>query len=295
MRGLGDELAIIPLPDANPLLALVEDLRKSKGGKPDTEDEATQTSPSPSHEIATPISLSSMPILSRNLMFISPSRLSALLEEREDGVSRGDVLAAFFLKTCQVRRDEPGVTFTLGNVASIHPYARSLDTYIHNAAIPLPYPPFETDDLHRHTVRSLAAVLAETRKSFKDRVIDTFLETLDYLESGSSKTKSVGGHKGEGNVEQLLMSNLSSFDVANVDWSGCLVDEGDVLGANKDVVHPRGRTIFRVRDAIVPDGALSPDVIIIVGNLWDGTLLLDVALTEEKMVLLHRAIEALSR
>ena len=295
--GHGEEMPIIPLPDTNPLLALVDDVRKSKSAQSSADGEAVkkpQPGPSPSHEIPTPIALSSMPILSRKLLFISPSRLSALLKERQDGVSRGDVLAAFFLKACQVRRDDPGATFTLGNVASVHPYARSLDTYIHNAAIPLPYPPFEGDSLQRHTVGSLAAILAETRKSFKDRVIDKFLETLDYLESGNSKTKTVGGQRGEGNVEQLLMSNLCSFDVANVDWSACLVDDADPrLGTDRNGQHPRGRTIFRVRDAIVPEGALSPDVIIIVGHLWDGTLLLDAALVEEKMTLLQRAIEAL--
>jgi len=78
-------------------------------------------------------------------------------------------------------------------------------------------------------------------------------------------------------VEALGLSNMTSYGIVDIDWTGCGV----------------GKTLLRQKKGTTISGVEITNNVVIVGHLEDGSLILDVHLTKQKRASLEKAIKDL--
>ncbi|KXN92861.1 hypothetical protein AN958_07058 [Leucoagaricus sp. SymC.cos] len=192
-----------------------------------------------------------------------------------EGITTGDVLVAWLLKTVYSQGTSPDTVVNCGNLASfrhlIPSPGTSLDLYPHNAFVPLPYPLFKVSDLQTIVLPELTYILHTARSSFSLNHVGQAYKLV--MQSVTTFFVSPHAH------ENLLISNVSASRILESDWR--------VIGAE--------RTVCGYRYQITPNELLLTNSIFIAGRLDDGSTVLDVTLNKIKAGLLVEEVRKLTK
>ena len=324
LSGRGEELGPIslPAPGSNQLAEVINGFRAEiQTSSVVSDSTAPETEPKVSSELTpfTPPIIQPLQRRGQCLVFISPDKLAALYEGRGPDISRGDIISSFLLKLFQSLPDVGGpqdeLPVVLKTVASLHSAVPFLASYPHNSVITFPHTPLSPEKLASHSVHSLAVGVGKTRREFRTNMKHAFVKAYDHHWQAHLPAVFVSPHSFEDpkrawvppNDERwVIISNMSAYDIANVDWSGCLVGSefsypkecqtssgtSSERSITQDGVHRPGTTILRFKDTYITNPQLpNMDFIIIVGYLVDGTLFIHTELPPHKLKLLLSAIE----
>ncbi|KAF9448371.1 hypothetical protein P691DRAFT_800878 [Macrolepiota fuliginosa MF-IS2] len=220
----------------------------------------------------------------RQIVLLPKDGLTALVEAARSeikkckgnaaGITTGDVLVAWLLKTIYSEGTSPDTTVNCGNLASfrhlIPSSDQSIELYPHNAFAPLPYPLFTVSDLQTIPLHELTHILHTTRSSY----------SLNHVGQGYKLvTQSVTTFLVSPNAhENLLVSNVSASRILESDWRA--------VGAK--------RTVCGYRYQVTPNELLLTNSIFIAGRLEDGSTVLDVTLNKLRAGLLMEEVRRLS-
>ena len=227
---------------------------------------------------------------------LPPRALQKLLEvyESQSGsvrVSRGDIYVSFITKVSHIltpvytipdrykaifgaENVSKSTRVSLYNMASLRRFFDGkLSQYPFNSVIPLPSPVLSVEELRGLPIPSLAHAFSQSRRSF---VLDTAVQAHETMLAATKlfARRAIGMQAG---VEALGLSNMTSYGIVNIDWTGCGV----------------GKTLLRQKKGTTVSGVEITNNVVIVGHLGDGSLLLDVHLTKQKRASLERAIREL--
>ncbi|TFK67257.1 hypothetical protein BDN72DRAFT_770884 [Pluteus cervinus] len=134
-------------------------------------------------------------------------------------VTTGDILAAWMYKTIY-SGDSPGKKSTfltyVGSYRPIFAPEGSLDSYLHNCFLLLPYPLFTLSELQAIPLHELSSTLAQVRES---RSPEGLLDAYAFLENSFTKAKPLAHWlRYPGADETLSMSNKTVFKIGEIDW-----------------------------------------------------------------------------
>ncbi|KAG6897674.1 hypothetical protein C0992_012423 [Termitomyces sp. T32_za158] len=184
-------------------------------------------------------------------------------------VTTGDILVAWILKTMYSRGTSPKSVIQCLNLASFRGLLAEDDSsilqYIHNAFVPLPYPSMTVAQLEKYHLHELSCILAESRNAL---AISHVISSHDAL---ASITAFPANPKANENV---VVSNVSASRILESDWSA--------IGA--------ARTVCGYRYQLTPKEVLITNAVYIAGRLDDGSLVLDVSLSKERIDLLVEGV-----
>ncbi|KAF8900294.1 hypothetical protein CPB84DRAFT_1680646 [Gymnopilus junonius] len=225
---------------------------------------------------------------SMRLVLLPPEAIDHLVNDcrrakERDGLkgldlSSGDILTAWLYKA--IYSEEPlGRRINLCNMVSFRMFPTAgLDNYMHNCFIPNQYQIFTVAELQVLPLHVLAAKIAASKSVTS---LSHGLLTYKYLHISAQPSRSlirVVPYDISPNVdENLTISNMTTANVVQFDWSG--------VGG--------GRTLCRYKKVMSPAPVLATNVVTISGQLEDGRMVIDVAVSRRKMKSLEVAISRL--
>ncbi|KAJ3560727.1 hypothetical protein NP233_g10644 [Leucocoprinus birnbaumii] len=221
----------------------------------------------------------------RQIILLPKAALTLLVEsvrseirkwrQTSEGITTGDVLVAWLMKTIYSNGTSPDTIINCGNLASFRHLIPSsdqpIDQYPHNAFIPLPYPLFKVSDLQAIALSELTYILHTARTSY----------SLNHVgQAYKLATQSVTTFLGSPHAhENFFVSNVSASRILESDWSA--------IGAE--------RTVCGYRYQITPNELLLTNSAFIAGRLDDGSTVLDVTLGKVKVGLLVDEVKRLQK
>lgn len=134
----------------------------------------------------------------------------------------------------------------------------SILQYVHNAFVPLPYPSMTVAQLLKYQTHELACILAESRNELS---IPHVVSSHDALASITAFPANPTAN------ENVVVSNVSASRILESDWSP--------VGAV--------RTVCGYRYQLTPNEVLITNTVYISGRLDDGSVVLDVSLSKERI------------
>ncbi|KAK7061381.1 hypothetical protein R3P38DRAFT_2494779 [Favolaschia claudopus] len=189
-------------------------------------------------------------------------------------VTTGDVLTAWCMKVIYKAGTAPDTVVHCSNIASFRDIitevgGESMEHYLHNAWIPLPYPTLRVKELNSLTIPEFALALCQARHKL---TIAHVLSSNHYL---SNNAFSMPVHPES--QETLTLSNVSASRILESDWSA--------IGSQG--------TVCSYRFSATPNNLVIGNRVYFSGRLPDGTTILDVNLSKVRMQNLAKAIEKL--
>lgn len=188
-------------------------------------------------------------------------------------VTTGDILTAWIFKTIYSSGIDPNTLVHCTNLASFRSLlpskTHSLADYPHNAFIPAPYPLMSAADLSSSPLHELCNVLATSRLSLTTSHVIQAYTTINSISRAFPNNPAAG--------DTLVISNVSGSRILESDWSP--------VGAK--------RTLCSYRYQLTPHKLLLTNAVFISGRLDDGSVVIDVTLTEHRLSLLVAEINRL--
>ncbi|THU89981.1 hypothetical protein K435DRAFT_728668 [Dendrothele bispora CBS 962.96] len=210
---------------------------------------------------------------------------SELAREGKDTprVSSGDVLIAWVWKTIHSTETSPDKKVHVSNFASFRnllpPNPPSLRTHLHNSFITAPYPLLSISTLQSQSLATIAYRLTSSRQSTPDSI--KFQHVVS--SSRAIRTAKIAAPFHPHADEIFSVSNVSNSRILEVDW-GC-------ISSIKN-----GKTLCGYRYIQTATGVNFVNVLFISGRLpKDGSIVLDVYLTKDRINLLREEVERVVR
>ncbi|KAJ7237187.1 hypothetical protein B0H12DRAFT_110795 [Mycena haematopus] len=189
-------------------------------------------------------------------------------------VTSGDVLTAWCMKVIYKTGTSPNTIVHCSNIASFRNLISqasgdSMEYYLHNAWIPLPYPTLTVKELNSLSIAEFALALCQARHKLS---LDHVISSLRFL---TSNPIAMPIHPEA--QETLTVSNVSASRILESDWSAV-----GSLG-----------TVCSYRFSATPTNLAIGNAVYFSGLLPDGTTIIDVNLSKVRMQNLATAIEKL--
>ncbi|KAG6861375.1 hypothetical protein C0995_000781 [Termitomyces sp. Mi166 len=213
-------------------------------------------------------------LLPKDVLLFLTNTVRSEISRSSDGsstiqVTTGDILVAWVLKTMYSQGTSPKSVIQCSNLASFRGLLAEDDPsilqYIHNVFVPLPYPSMTVAQLKSYPLHELSSILAASRNAL---AIPHLISSHDAL---TSITAFPANPKANENV---VVSNVSASRILESDWSA--------IGAI--------RTVCGYRYQLTPNEALMTNTVYIAGRLDDGSVVLDVSLSKERIDLLVKEV-----
>ncbi|KAG6877864.1 hypothetical protein C0993_003070 [Termitomyces sp. T159_Od127] len=213
-------------------------------------------------------------LMPQDALFFLTNTVRAEISRSSDGrsanqVTTGDILVAWVLKTMYSQGTSPKSVIQCLNLASFRNLLAEDDPtilqYIHNAFVPLPYPSMTVAQLKKYHLHELSCILAESRNAL---AIPHVISSHDALTSLTAFPANPQAN------ENVVVSNVSASRILESDWSA--------IGAV--------RTVCGYRYQLTPNEVLITNAVYIAGRLDDGSVVLDVSLSKERIDLLVKGV-----
>ncbi|KAJ7638467.1 hypothetical protein FB45DRAFT_902959 [Roridomyces roridus] len=202
---------------------------------------------------------------------------SAVQRSRRDAqVSTGDILVAWIIKAVYVAGTPPETIIHCSNFASFRDLiletdGESLETYLHNSFVPLPYPLLRVREINDMSLPELTLLFSDARRQLSLNHVIAAHQLI------ASNPISMPVHPDAD--ETLVVSNVSASRILETDWSA-VGSEGTLCG---------------YRFSATTTNLVAGNTVFISGRLPDSSTVLDVLLNKERMQNFASAVGILTR